>query len=83
MIKESDSVCELVSDDNFVITDKNSLNRPDPVRQICDIPVKIADLGNACWTVSGRERERERYSIDERERRKEFVMGFCGFISLH
>lgn len=60
MIKESDSVCELVSDDNFVITDKNSLNRPDPVRQICDIPVKIADLGNACWTVSGRERERER-----------------------
>lgn len=59
MIKESDSVCELVSDDNFVITDKNSLNRPDPVRQICDIPVKIADLGNACWTVSGRERERD------------------------
>lgn len=31
-------------------SDKNSLNRPDPVRQICDIPVKIADLGNACWT---------------------------------
>ncbi|XP_048738561.2 SRSF protein kinase 3-like isoform X2 [Ostrea edulis] len=25
-------------------------NRPDPVRQICEIPVKIADLGNACWT---------------------------------
>ncbi|XP_021369286.1 SRSF protein kinase 3-like isoform X1 [Mizuhopecten yessoensis] len=21
----------------------------DPVREICDIPVKIADLGNACW----------------------------------
>nr|XP_022295755.1 SRSF protein kinase 1-like isoform X2 [Crassostrea virginica] len=31
-------------------SDKNSGNRPDPVRQICDIPVKIADLGNACWT---------------------------------
>ncbi|KAL5013190.1 hypothetical protein ScPMuIL_007460 [Solemya velum] len=27
-----------------------SLNKPDPVRDICDIPVKIADLGNACWT---------------------------------
>lgn len=52
MIEESDSVCELVSDDACVITDKNSQNRPDPVRQICDIPVKIADLGNACWTVS-------------------------------
>lgn len=26
--------------------------RPDPVREECDIPVKIADLGNACWTVS-------------------------------
>ncbi|XP_076344638.1 SRSF protein kinase 3-like isoform X2 [Tachypleus tridentatus] len=25
--------------------DKN----PDPVMEICDIPVKIADLGNACW----------------------------------
>ncbi|XP_055333542.1 uncharacterized protein LOC129585051 [Paramacrobiotus metropolitanus] len=24
--------------------------RPDPVHDICDIPVKIADLGNACWT---------------------------------
>lgn len=60
MIKESDSVCELVSDDACVITDKNSLNRQDPVRQICDIPVKIADLGNACWTVSSSERERER-----------------------
>lgn len=31
-----------------IIADKN---RPDPVRQICEIPVKIADLGNACWTV--------------------------------
>ena len=25
---------------------------PDPCKEICDIPVKIADLGNACWTVS-------------------------------
>ena len=24
--------------------------RPDPVQVVCDIPVKIADLGNACWT---------------------------------
>ncbi|XP_076307907.1 SRSF protein kinase 3-like isoform X2 [Tachypleus tridentatus] len=23
--------------------------KPDPVLEICDIPVKIADLGNACW----------------------------------
>ncbi|XP_033744468.1 SRSF protein kinase 3-like isoform X2 [Pecten maximus] len=23
--------------------------KADPVREICDIPVKIADLGNACW----------------------------------
>lgn len=25
-------------------------DRPDPVHDICDVPVKIADLGNACWT---------------------------------
>ncbi|KAG1670928.1 SRSF protein kinase 1 [Nymphon striatum] len=24
-------------------------NRPDPVHEVCDISVKIADLGNACW----------------------------------
>lgn len=31
--------------------DVNSDSRkPDPVRDICDIPVKLADLGNACWT---------------------------------
>lgn len=24
-------------------------NRPDPVVEVCDISVKIADLGNACW----------------------------------
>lgn len=28
-------------------------HRQDPVTEICtDFPVKIADLGNACWTVS-------------------------------
>lgn len=26
-------------------------NQGDPVKQICDIEVKIADLGNACWVV--------------------------------
>ena len=37
----------------FRFTDKlSNANKPDPVREICDIPVKIADLGNACWTVS-------------------------------
>lgn len=30
---------------------KANAARPDPVREECDIPVKIADLGNACWTV--------------------------------
>lgn len=25
---------------------------PDPVYQPCDIQCKIADLGNACWTVN-------------------------------
>lgn len=29
---------------------KVNATRPDPVREECDIPVKIADLGNACWT---------------------------------
>ncbi|CAG2217997.1 SRPK2 [Mytilus edulis] len=29
---------------------KANAARPDPVREECDIPVKIADLGNACWT---------------------------------
>ncbi|XP_005103669.1 SRSF protein kinase 3 isoform X2 [Aplysia californica] len=29
----------------------NSSRKPDPVHEICDeFPVKIADLGNACWT---------------------------------
>ena len=28
--------------------------RPCPSREICDISVKIADLGNACWIVSRR-----------------------------
>ncbi|CAG7721142.1 unnamed protein product [Allacma fusca] len=23
--------------------------RPDPVKEVCDIQIKIADLGNACW----------------------------------
>ncbi|KAK3103482.1 hypothetical protein FSP39_019567 [Pinctada imbricata] len=31
-------------------SDKLNTNKPDPVREVCDIPVKIADLGNACWT---------------------------------
>lgn len=28
---------------------KSIENRPDPVLEVCDISVKIADLGNACW----------------------------------
>ncbi|OXA38550.1 SRSF protein kinase 2 [Folsomia candida] len=28
---------------------KSILARPDPVKEICDIQIKIADLGNACW----------------------------------
>ncbi|KAH3819608.1 hypothetical protein DPMN_121347 [Dreissena polymorpha] len=28
----------------------NSARYIDPVREICDIPCKLADLGNACWT---------------------------------
>ncbi len=27
-------------------------HHPDPVFENCDIECKIADLGNACWTVS-------------------------------
>ncbi|KAL4226553.1 SRSF protein kinase 2 [Mactra antiquata] len=32
--------------------DASSLNsvRGDPVRELCEIPCKLADLGNACWT---------------------------------
>ncbi|XP_069692909.1 SRSF protein kinase 3-like isoform X2 [Periplaneta americana] len=29
---------------------KQLVNQPDPVREVCDIKVKIADLGNACWS---------------------------------
>lgn len=29
--------------------DKTVERRPDPVHEVCDISVKIADLGNACW----------------------------------
>ncbi|CAH1782643.1 unnamed protein product [Owenia fusiformis] len=25
-------------------------NKPDPTKEVCEINVKIADLGNACWT---------------------------------
>lgn len=31
--------------------DKPSDRKPDPVHEVCDISVKIADLGNACWVV--------------------------------
>lgn len=31
---------------------KQLVNQPDPVHDVCDIKVKIADLGNACWSVS-------------------------------
>lgn len=31
---------------------KAILQRPDPAKEICDIQIKIADLGNACWIVS-------------------------------
>ena len=35
------------------VPDQRTLEkRPDPVREVCDILVKIADLGNACWVVS-------------------------------
>ncbi len=30
----------------------SSSNKPDPTKEVCDMDVKIADLGNACWTVS-------------------------------
>ncbi|XP_042895086.1 SRSF protein kinase 3 [Parasteatoda tepidariorum] len=29
--------------------DKPMDHKPDPVHEVCDISVKIADLGNACW----------------------------------
>jgi serine/threonine-protein kinase SRPK2 len=29
---------------------KSSSPKPDPCKEICDLSVKIADLGNACWT---------------------------------
>jgi hypothetical protein len=32
-------------------TARSLLNDADPVYEVCDIPCKIADLGNACWTV--------------------------------
>ncbi|XP_046358189.1 SRSF protein kinase 3-like isoform X1 [Haliotis rufescens] len=35
---------------DLTVEKANSVDRPDPVREVCDIPVKIADLGNACWT---------------------------------
>ena len=31
-------------------TDSASIDRPDPAKVICDLSIKIADLGNACWT---------------------------------
>ena len=35
----------------FALTDKVE-KAVDPVHEHCDIGVKVADLGNACWTVS-------------------------------
>ncbi|CAL8071803.1 unnamed protein product [Orchesella dallaii] len=29
--------------------DQKVAGRPDPVKEVCDINIKIADLGNACW----------------------------------
>lgn len=37
---------------NLCALNVTETRRPDPVRDICDLPVKLADLGNACWTVS-------------------------------
>jgi hypothetical protein len=31
---------------------KKLVKQRDPVHEVCDIKVKIADLGNACWSVS-------------------------------
>jgi hypothetical protein len=31
---------------------KSAREGPDPAFDVCDINVKIADLGNACWTVN-------------------------------
>lgn len=45
----------MLSNPCYVCTDAKveSKHDPDPVNEICtDFPVKIADLGNACWTVS-------------------------------
>ncbi len=38
-----------MKDFNFA---ENKSTMPDPMREDCDILVKIADLGNACWVVS-------------------------------
>lgn len=32
--------------------EQKSGRKSDPVKEICDIDIKIADLGNACWMVS-------------------------------
>jgi hypothetical protein len=32
--------------------EKTNQLKSDPVREMCDISVEIADSGNACWTVS-------------------------------
>ncbi|KAK7793906.1 hypothetical protein R5R35_003583 [Gryllus longicercus] len=29
---------------------KQLVHQPDPVKEVCDMKVKIADLGNACWS---------------------------------
>jgi serine/threonine-protein kinase SRPK1 len=38
---------------SYAVENKDAtVRQPDPVSEVCDIQVKIADLGNACWVVS-------------------------------
>ncbi|KAK2151332.1 hypothetical protein LSH36_367g05052 [Paralvinella palmiformis] len=45
---EQDGDCK--SETSPVCPQTNTSHKLDPTKEVCSIPVKIADLGNACWT---------------------------------
>ena len=44
---------------------KQLVSQPDPVHEVCDVKVKIADLGNACWSVCKIITNRIKYNIQQ------------------
>lgn len=57
--------------------------KPNPVHDVCDIKVKIADLGNACWVVSLNYLKENYYSRNYIKKKFLFILFFLSGPSLY